>query len=114
VRLFFSFLLLCCSICAYAADWEKVGSRGMMEFVVIAKEHEANEKAYLDIISNICMPGEFCHVMFWTDKKDVPSSWPMTEEQKDAMTVDYFYNANSDETIFLWNCRIVDDPEKCF
>lgn len=109
---FLFLLLIFFSLPVYAADWEHVGSRGMMEFVVVAKENIAEKKIYLDAIDSICAPNQFCHVMFWAKKDLVPTSWPMTEEQIQAMTLEYFYHANEEETIFTWNCDVIDD-ESC-
>ena len=95
----------------YAADWEKAGSRGMMEFVVVNQEKITEKEVYLEAINSICAPDQFCHVMFWADKTHVPTSWPMTEEQRQAMTLDYFFNPNSDEKIFTWNCGIFGEDD---
>jgi|GEM_PF-5625978 len=83
-----------------------------MEFIVVAEEKNSEKEVYLDAINSVCVPYQFCHVMFWADKKDVPTAWPMTEEQMQAMTREYFYNANSNEKIFTWNCDVIDD-ESC-
>jgi hypothetical protein len=109
---FLLLLLIFLSLPVYAADWEKSGSRGMMEFVVIRQEKFAEKEVYFDAIDSICAPDKFCHVMFWADKKYVPTSWPMTEEQRQAMTLDYFFNPNSKEKVFDWNCDLFDD-ERC-
>ncbi len=109
---FFIFLCVLASSSAYAADWEHAGSRGMMEYVVVAEEKKYEKEIYLKAIDSICVPLQFCHVMFWADTSHVPTAWPMTDEQKQAMTLEYFYNANSDEKIFTWNCDVIDD-ESC-
>lgn len=83
-----------------------------MEYVVVAEEKKSEKETYLKAIDSICVPLQFCHVMFWTDAKHVPTAWPMTDEQKQAMALEYFYNANSDEKIFTWNCDVIDD-ESC-
>ena len=106
------FLLLLSA--GHAQDWEKIKSRGMMEFVVVAKEKEADENVYLHAIKQICTQGEYCRIMFWSNRDDVPMSWPMTDSQEKAMTADYFYNANSDEMLLLWNCRLGKNPSQCF
>lgn len=84
----------------------------MMEYVVVLKEKSSEKAIYLDAIGSICAPHQFCHVMFWVDKKYVPTAWPMTDDQKHAMTLEYFYNANSGEKMFGWNCDVIDD-ESC-
>lgn len=109
---FLFFLIVFLSFPAYAADWEHVGSRGMMEYIVITEEKIYDKNVYFDAIDSICVPYQFCHVMFWADKKHVPISWPMTEEQIQARTLEYFYNANSDEKTFAWNCTVIED-ESC-
>ena len=107
-------LSLLLPLSGHAQDWEKVKSRGMMEFVVVAKDKEADENVYLDAIKQICPQGEYCRIMFWSNRDDVPMSWPMTDTQENSMTVDYFYNANSDEVLFLWNCRFGNNTPRCF
>lgn len=83
-----------------------------MEYVVVSEEKKSEKEIYLKAINSICAPFQFCHIMFWTDAEHVPTGWPMTDEQKQAMTLEYFYNANSDEKIFTWNCDVTDD-ERC-
>lgn len=97
-----------------AQDWHLVGTRGIMNFVVVSKEREADKDVYLDAIQSICKVGENCKVIFWTSEDQVPTSWPMTDAQKESRVVDYFKEGNSEEEKFLWNCRIVNDPSKCF
>lgn len=109
---FLFLLLVFFTLPVYAADWEQAGSRGMMQFVVVPEEKSTDKEAYLDAIDSICSPNQFCHVMFWTDKEHVPTSWPMTMEQRQAMTLDYFFNPNSREKTFTWNCDFFDD-ESC-
>ncbi len=62
-------LSLLLALSGHAQDWEKVKSRGMMEFVVVAKEKEADENVYLDAIKQICTQGEYCRIMFVTAQK---------------------------------------------
>ncbi|WP_107737647.1 hypothetical protein [Desulfonatronum sp. SC1] len=108
MRLLF-LLLVFFSLPVYAADWEKAGSRGMMEFVVVNQEKTAEKEVYLEAINIICAPDQFCHVMFWSDKSHVPTSWPMTEKQWRTMTLDYFFNPKSKEKTFTWNCDFFDE-----
>ncbi len=98
----------------FAKDWEKVKTQGKMEFVVVSKEKEADEDVYIDAIRNLCKRGQFCKVMFWSDRSLVPTTWPMTDKQSDGVTVDYVHNPNNNFTQFLWNCRIVNEPSRCF
>ena len=99
---------------SYAKDWEVVRQQGMTVLVVVAKDKEAEESVYRAAIRDICKRGQFCKIMFWSNKADVPLSLPMTDKQATAQTADYVYNPKTRFDELLWNCRIVNDPSRCF
>lgn len=86
----------------YAQDWSVAGKRGMMTFVVVAKEREKEESIYKEVIQDLCIDGEFCKILFWSDPGDVPTSWPMSEHEKNSKVADYYYNGNSGEVKFIF------------
>jgi len=92
---------------SYAQDWSVAGKRGIMTFVVINKEKEKDERIYQEAISSLSVDGDFCKILFWSNKKDVPISWPMTEDERKAIIADYFYNENSGEKKFILNIAII-------
>lgn len=114
-RVFYLILLyLIFPLKLYAQDWHLAGTRGIMNFVVVSKEREADKDVYLEAIQSICKVGENCKIIFWASADHVPTSWPMTDAQRESRVVDYFKEGNSEEEKFLWNCRIVNDPSQCF
>jgi len=86
----------------YAQDWSVAGQRGMMTFVVVAKEKEKEESVYKEVIQDLCIEGEFCKILFWSDPSDVPTSWPMSDHEKNSKVADYYYNGNSGEVKFIF------------
>ena len=86
----------------HAQDWIVAGKRGIMTFVVVSKERERDENVYKDAIQEICADNEYCKIMFWSDSSDVPTSWPMTEHEKNSKIADYYQNVNSGEIKFIF------------
>lgn len=99
---------------SYAKDWELVRTQGKMLLVVVDKAKEANEQIYQDAIRALCVPGKICSIQFWSDRRHVPSNWPMTDAQSDALVASYMKNPNSGFEQFLLSCLIKNDPDKCF
>jgi hypothetical protein len=105
--LFYRFLVACVVVLffanfLYAQDWNIAGKRGMMTFVVVAKEREKEENLYKEVIEDLCKEGEFCKIMFWSNSEDVPKSWPMTDHENNSKVADYYYNGNSGEIKFVF------------
>lgn len=100
--LFIFLITLFLSTPVSAQDWFITGKRGIITFVVVTKEREKDEKTYREAINSICLNGEFCKILFWSNKKDVPTSWPMTKDERNAIIADYFYNGNSGENKFYF------------
>jgi hypothetical protein len=90
---------------SYAQDWSVAGKRGIMTFVVINIEREKDETVYQEAINSICLDGEFCKILFWSNSADVPTSWPMNEGERLSKVADYFYNGNSGESKFYFKYR---------
>lgn len=86
----------------YAQDWSVAGKRGIMTFVVIKKEREKDLTIYREAINSVCLEGEFCKILFWSNSTNVPTSWPMTEDERNSKVADYFFNGNSGESNFYF------------
>ena len=95
ISLFFSTFL-------HAQDWIVAGKRGIMTFVVVSKERERDESVYKEAIQSICATENYCKIMFWSNSSDVPTSWPMTEQEKNSKVADYYHNSNSGEVKFIF------------
>ncbi len=90
------------SMFLHAQDWIVAGKRGIMTFVVVSKEREKDESVYKEAIQSLCTDNDFCKIMFWSNSSDVPTSWPMTEHEKNSKVADYYHNGNSGETKFIF------------
>jgi hypothetical protein len=101
-RLIFFIGAIFFSTFTYAQDWSVAGKRGIMTFVVINKEREKDETVYQEAINSICLDGEFCKILFWSNPADVPTSWPMNEGERKSKVADYFFNGNSGESKFYF------------
>ena len=55
-----------------------------------------------------------CKILFWSETEMAPTSLPMTDEQSAAQTASWAFNRNTGYKKFLWSCRIVNDPKRCF
>jgi hypothetical protein len=98
-----------------AADaWHLVRTQGMMKLVAVADHRKADRAAYQEAINGLCSPGQFCSIMFWTNRSVVPDSLPMTDAEAAAQTASYTKNPNTGFEQFLWSCRIKNDPSQCF
>ena len=95
-------VIFLCTNFLYAQDWNVVGKRGMMTFVVVSPEREKEESVYKEVIQDLCVEGEFCKVLFWSNPEDVPKSWPMTDHEKNSKVADYYCNGNSGEVKFVF------------
>lgn len=99
---------------SYAKDWEHVRSVRFDQFVVVDKSKEADERVYRDAARALCIPGKHCFIHFWSDRRHVPAGYPMTDAQANAMVASYTKNPTNGFEQLLWNCRIKNDPKKCF
>lgn len=97
-----------------AKNWEVVRTQRMKQLVVVDKEKETNEQTYRDAIQALCRPARFCFIFFWSDRHQVPSSWPMTDAQARAKTAKFARNPFTGFEQFLWACRIKADSKICF
>jgi hypothetical protein len=104
----------------------RVGSG--VNYVYISPDKTKDESVYQEAILSICKPSTVCWVLFWTDKSKMPSSKVklpdgiMTDEQADAEAAQFetasfqtkpFITPSTSEE-FMWSCKIVNNPNKCF
>jgi hypothetical protein len=98
----------------HAADWELVRTQRRMKLVVVSKTRQGDIALYKEAIQGVCGNGQMCIVHFWTDRKRVPATIPMSTAELKAKTASYTRNPNTGFEQFLWNCRIKNDPNQCF
>lgn len=94
--------------------WELIRMLRMDALVVIDKEKETDVGVYQKAARALCVPGKHCFISFWSDRRYVPSSFPMTDEQVDAQIASYTKNPTTGYDKLLWNCRIKNDLDNCF
>ncbi len=99
---------------ADTSGWELLRTQGMMQFVLVAKPREADPAVYRRAIRALCKPGKHCFLLFWSDRRQVPSRMPMTDRQASAQVASYTKNPATRFEEMLWNCRIKNDPQTCF
>ena len=98
----------------YAADWEVLGRQGRMQFVLVSKSHATDRQFFERAAKTLCPSGQVCQVMFWTDRKHVPSRTPFTDAQLNQMAAQYNQNPNTGFVQLLMPCRIDPNPNRCF
>jgi hypothetical protein len=97
------------------AYWQLIGSQGQIQFVLVPKSGRAEINVYEDARAALCEGRRFCYLLFWSDKRFVPQSLPMTDTQASHMTAKYTRNPDTGVDVFLWNCQINgEDRSSCF
>ena len=87
----------------------------MGKFVVVNPAKESDYAVYNDAVRALCKPDEVCRIQFWTDKRLVPTTADlMTSMEADGVVADYTRNPSTGFEQLLVNCRIDNDPHKCF
>ena len=95
--------------------WELKGGQGMMQFVLVDKAKERSEPVYQDAIHKLCEPENICALHFWSDERFIPVKYTsMSDAEANAEVAIYGRNPLTGLTNFMWNCRINNDPNKCF
>ena len=98
----------------YAKYWERAGSVRFDQFVVVDKSKEADEQVYRNAAGALCNPSKHCYIHFWSDRRHVPTAYPMTDIQANTMVASYTKNPTNGFEKLLLNCRIKNDPKYCF
>jgi hypothetical protein len=99
---------------SYGKDWEMERIVGKVAMVYVSKEKENDVQVYKDAVNDLCKKGQFCMIMFWSNKKHIPTSFPMSDKQEKELNASYTFNPKTGYKKLLWNCRIVNDPSQCF
>lgn len=92
------------------------------EIVVVDKGYEGDFEVYQAAFAeSTCVRKALkrqgtgvCRILFWSEDRMAPTSLPMTDEQSSAQTAIWAFNGNTGYKKFLWSCRIVNDPSRCF
>lgn len=69
---------------------------------------------YDEAIANLCRSDEYCTILFWSQRRYVPTEMPMTDTQANHEVANYFNNPRNGASGFLWKCKKGDDPNTCF
>jgi hypothetical protein len=84
-----------------------------VQFVLLPKKHSSDRALFDNAAKALCPPRETCQVMFWTDRKYVPSRTPFTDAQLSQLAAQYNQNANTGYARLLLPCRVDPRPERC-
>jgi hypothetical protein len=86
------------------ASFRRVGSQGMMDFVVASKELSRNHAALEHRVRNFCSLRHsdtgFCWILVWSRESLVPKNIPMSDRQANAMVASYNRNPNTGHDCF--------------
>ena len=99
---------------ARAGDWTEVSNQGQSHLVVVATPKEADRRVYQDAIRKLCPAGQQCFIFFWNSDGPVPTHFPFSKAENDAMVANYVVNPQKKYRQIIWNCRIDPDPNVCF
>lgn len=77
----------------FASGYEVVSRVGMMNFVLV-KEGVSRHSLLLDA-GRVCSGYQVCIAMFWTDRRLIPTSMPMSDDQARAKYAHYNLNKNT-------------------
>lgn len=87
----------------------------MMQFILVDKSKSQSNATYQDAIHVLCKNESICALHFWVDKRYIPINYSrMSDEEANAETAIYGRNRNTGLENFMWNCRIKNEPDKCF
>lgn len=57
-----------------------------------------------------CAGRQFCQVMGWRERENMPSAMPMVARESDTIAFNYFINRSSGAEQSMWDCRIWEGP----
>jgi len=100
--------------CTPERGWKVVGGQRKVKFVLVEKSKEGSEAVYQIAIGELCGRAAHCMLLFWSDRRFVPSRLPMSDFQAEAKVASYVRNTSTGFEQFLWDCRLNSDPNKCF
>lgn len=88
------------------AQPEIIGRSGVMRFVYMPPDQmkEANLWKAVESICNVRVD-RICNISFWTDRALTPKKLPLAPAQSDALAAQRFYNLNTGDHGWLWNCK---------
>jgi hypothetical protein len=66
-----------------------------MQFVLVSKERASDRQFFERTAKTLCPTNQVCQVMFWTERKHVPSRTPFTDTQLNQLAAQYNQNPNT-------------------
>ncbi len=97
------------------ARFEPVFASPAGNFLIFAADPHSDPAGLATAASAACGSNSFCKVMVWTDRRDMPTSLPVSDTQRDHMAFSYLRDPKSGTDKPLWNCAQFNrpDPGQC-
>lgn len=92
-------------------EWQLIRTQGMMKLVLVNKSKERDRSVYQDATKALCVPGDYCYVLFWSSRASVPKRMPMSDAQARAEVANYTHNPTTHFDELLMTCRIEKNPK---
>jgi Cell Wall Hydrolase len=82
---------------------------------LLAVDAKTEPALLADMARSSCGTRDYCKVMGWTDKANLPKTLPLTDAQQAALAFSYLRNRNQNFEKALWNCKTFKraDPKQC-
>lgn len=99
----------------HGKDWALAFMSDRTGFVFVEKWREGHRAVYEDAIRNLCVPGQWCDLHFWSRHRHLPTHMPLTEEQDQERVGQYLPDPVTGQYKLLLLCKYrLDDKEECF
>lgn len=99
----------------HGKDWVLAAMADRTGFVFVEKWREGERSVYEEAIRNLCVPGQWCDLHFWSRHRHLPTKLPLDEEQDGERVGQYLPDPVTGQYKLLLLCKYrLDDKEECF
>lgn len=100
---------------ALAADtWTVIGEQGIVRYVLVPADLAADEAAYRQQITRLCIPERTCFLNFYTNRSGATPALPLPDAIANEPTATYRRSVKAGLVLFRWACRVQAAAQDCF
>jgi hypothetical protein len=82
--------------------YQKVGTQGKLQLVWIDPQYKYDPNVYEQAIKELGGSEDFCMIHFWDNRDQVPSRWPMSDQQVKSEVAQYERNQTTGHERFFY------------
>lgn len=87
-------------------SWQVVGAQGLVQFVIVPKDHERDAAAYKAEIARLCPAQKTCFVNFYTNSSGQQPALPLPDAIAAEATARFRRSTKNGVEQFQWSCRL--------